>query len=36
MLGVVAAVVLEVVDSYEGGSLRPCGKGFDASLATWQ
>lgn len=34
--GVVAAVVLDVAESYEGGSLRPCGKGLDASLATWQ
>lgn len=29
-------VVLDVAESYEGGSRRPCGKGFDASLATWQ
>lgn len=27
---------LDVAESYDGGSRRPCGKGFDASLATWQ
>lgn len=32
----VFVVVLDVAESYEGGSRRPCGKGFDASLATWQ
>lgn len=29
-------VVLDVAESYEGGSRRPCGMGLDASLATWQ
>lgn len=33
---VVLGLVLDVAVSYEGGSRRPCGRGLDASLATWQ
>ena len=31
---VVVVVVLDVAESYEGGSRKPCGNGLDASLAT--